>query len=173
MINSIFKLWYLYKAIFVFIARANTYSIFLLFGVSRCCLLVHDHLGYIFPFYVFYMVQMSSSTESGETIICGQIRLSYIIPVFVGNFRRSRRILENSRETNDKFENFRAIWTFTRHFSNISRAKTLKKRFLVFLTTTEGRAQSAHMLYSSVWSQEAEVHRLLQSWFRTTCIVFS
>ena len=45
-------------------------------------MLAHEHLGYILPFYVFYSVKVSSSTETREAkdinlslrIICGQIK---------------------------------------------------------------------------------------------------
>ena len=63
---------------------------------------------------------------STRNIESAHLSLSYIIPeiFFFLEFYSSKRILENLgnfRGKIDKFENFRAIWLFTRHFVNISR----------------------------------------------------
>ena len=58
-----------------------------------------------------------------------------------GGFKTSRRILEN-------LDNFRAIWTFTRHFTGKNTDKT-------FLPTDQERTQSAHILQQCLgyWAQ--------------------
>ena len=56
--NSILNC-YSYIGYFFFIARANTYSSFLVLS----CVLTQEHLGYILPFYVTYPVYMSSSNR--------------------------------------------------------------------------------------------------------------
>ena len=78
-----------------------------------------------------------------------QLGLSYIIPEIGGgagggrggSFKTSRRILEN-------LDNFRAIWTSTRHFTGKNADKT-------FLPTDQERTQSAHILQQCLgyWAQ--------------------
>ena len=92
---------------------------------------------------------MSSSTETGETkdlnfrlcIICGHIRLSHIIPVFLGNFRQSRGILENLGNLERKMTNSRILEQL-KHSPDIlatfHRQKRWKNVFFVFLTTKRG-----------------------------------
>ena len=85
-------------------------------------------------------------------------RLSYIIPELDWEFETSKRILENLgnfRKTIDKFENFRAIWTFTWHVGDISQAKTLTKRFCRFVFQPNKREVSPFISY---------IHQCLEHW---------
>ena len=51
----------------------------------------------------------------------------------------------------DKLENFRAIWTFTRHFDNISQTNKLWQKIILFcIPTDQEKTQSAHMLQHAV-----------------------
>ena len=82
----------------------------------------------------------SVSREISTTLWCQCIALSYIIQEFRGE---SKRILENfgNIRKNDKFENLRTVWTFTRHFDNISLAKNVDKMFFFCISTDQDRAQ--------------------------------